>query len=511
MTETLRLSTTRGQAVALALIVLAIAAGGLARARTIGSNTHVSADENGYVANANRMLSGKRYATFKWPPGTSLAFALVTRLSGHRSLRLTTHARGPAQAMQLLLGVLALALVAAFAWLVAGPWPALAATALVASYEPLIEATRTFLSEPAGAFLLLAAVGAAALARRRFGASGELRWIAVAGVLGGLACLTRGDLAVGVAAIAVALGLAGRDDRRDGPQAARRADRQTDREIDRPADQRSDRQTDRGVAQRSGRQTHRRADRRRGGVRAAIYLGAVLATLAPWLAYASSVEGRFVPITTAGPDAFFVGSYLPGKGLLVPTEEQLAPEVCRHFPRDCGRYWQHSSLPLFQLIQARHPGMSENAAVDAENLRNIRRYALGKPAAFASMLWGKFWKMWTNVWSGGNGTYHPATSQTQHLIYLWLAWVGLLAGAILTRRFALLSSAAVLLSVSALATLFNDQPRYNVSLMALLLSAGVAGWWLAAERLLGLYRERARANPERTYSAVASKASAKPT
>ncbi len=446
----LRLSLTRGQAVALALIVLAITAGGLARAQTIGTNTHVSADENGYVANANRMLSGERYATFKWPPGTSFAFALATRASGHHSLRLTTHARGPAQYMQLLLGVLALALVAAFAWLVAGPWPAAIATVMVASYEPLIEATRTFLSEPAGALVLLAAVGSAALARRRFGAPGELRAVAAAGVLGAIACLTRGDLAVGVGAIALSLALAGR----------------------------------------GGWRTGWRTDWRRGLLRGAVYLGAVLATLAPWLAYASSTEGRFVPITTSGPDAFFIGSYLPGKGLLVPTEEQLAPEVCRHFPRDCGRYWQRSSQPLFQLIQARHPGMSEEAAVNAENARNIRAYALGKPAAFASMLWGKFWKMWTNAWSGGNGTYHPDTSQTQHLLYLWLAWVGLLAGAVLTRRFALVCSAAVLLAVAVLATLFNDQPRYNVSLMALLLAAGAAGWWLTGERLLAIGRAR---------------------
>jgi hypothetical protein len=234
---------------------------------------------------------------------------------------------------------------------------------------------------------------------------------------------------------------------------------------------------------------------RLGLLRGGVYLAALLLVLAPWLAYASSTEGRFVPVTTAGPDAFFIGTYLPGNGLLVPTEERLAPEVCRHFPADCGRYWQRSSAPLFRLIEARHPGMSENAAVNAENLENLRKYALGKPAAFASMLWGKFWKMWVNVWSGGNGTYHPATSRTQHLIYLWLAWVGLLAGAVLTRRFALIASAAVLLVVAGFATLFNDQPRYNVSLMPLLLSVGVAGWWLAGERLLTIRRAR-RASDE---------------
>ncbi|HEU0250531.1 MAG TPA: hypothetical protein VFR48_07400 [Solirubrobacteraceae bacterium] len=445
MKLSLRLSLTRQHTLALALILFAIAGGALGRAHTIGSNTHVSADENGYVANANRMLGGERYATFKWPPGTSFAFAVATRLSGHHSLRLSTGAKGPAQYMQLVLGVLALMLVAALTWLLAGPWAAVIATAAVASYEPLIDATRTFLSEPSGAFVLLAAVGAAAIARARFGRRHEWLAIAMAGAIGGAACLTRGDLAVGMGVLALALALAGRP------------------------------------------------GWRKGLLRGGVYLAALALVLAPWLAYASSTEGRFVPITTAGPDALFIGTYLPGKGLLVPTEEQLAPDVCRHFPNDCGRYWQHSSLPLFHLIEARHPGMSEEAAVNAENLENLNKYALGKPAAFTSMLWGKFWKMWTNVWSGGNGTYHPSTSQTQHLIYLWLGWLGLLAGAALTRHFALVTSAAVLLSIAILATVFNDQPRYNVSLMALLIAAGTIGAWLAGERLLAIWRARTAA------------------
>jgi hypothetical protein len=328
-------------------------------------------------------------------------------------------------------------------WLSAGPWAAVLATALVASYEPLIEATRTFLSEPSGALVLLAAVAIAAYARACFGRRHELLAVLVAGFVGGVACLTRSDLAVGMGVIAIALALSGRPGWRVGVL--------------------------------------------RGGV----YLVALMITLVPWLAYASSKEGRFVPITTAGPDAFYIGSYLPGHGELVPTEEKLAPEVCRHFPEDCGRYWQHSAAPVFRLIEAHHPGLSENAAVTKENIANVEKYALGKPAAFTSMLWSKFLKMWDNVWSGGNGTYHPDTSRTQHLLYLVFACVGLLAGIALTRRWLLIVSASVLLAVSALATLFNDQPRYNVSLMPLLLSAGTIGAWLAGEKLIALWRARA--------------------
>lgn len=441
---------TGSEMVAAALIVAIVIAGGVARNTAIGTNTHLSADENGYVGNTNRILAGERYATFKWPPGTSIAFALATRLSGHHSLKLATHASGPAQYTQLLAGTLTLVLVAVLAWVFAGPWAAVIATALVASYEPLIEATRTFLSEPTGAFVLLAAIAAALLARSRYGTRNELLWLFAAGVVGGITCLTRSDMAVGMAVIALTLGLAG------------------------------------GVGGTKSIRTEWRTGLLRGGV----YLLALMLTLTPWLYYASHEEGRFVPLTTAGPDAFFIGSYLPGKGELVPTEEKLAPEVCRHFPQDCGRYWQQSSAPVFRLIEARHPGMSENAAVNEENLNNIRKYALGKPAAFASMLWSKFWKMWTVAWTGGNGTYHPDTSPTQHKLYLIFAVIGLLAGIALTRRLVLTMSAGALLAISAFATPFNDQPRYNVSLMALLLCTGTIGAWLAGERLLAMWRER---------------------
>jgi hypothetical protein len=435
------LSKTTERRLFVTLIALLVLAGGVLRANVIGTNTHLSADESGYVANTDRILAHERYATFKWPPGTSFAFAVATRLSGHRSLRLKTHASGPAQDVQLLAGILTLALMAAMAWLIAGPWAAVLAVALGATYEPLIDATRTFLSEPTGGLALLATVAAAALARAHLRDRRWALWVAGAGLIGALACLTRGDVVVAMVVLALALACSGRP------------------------------------------------GWRRGALRGGVYLGAILVVLAPWLVYAAHKEGRFVPITTAGPDAFFIGSYLPGKGELVPTEEKLAGEVCRHFPEDCGRYWQKSSAPLFRLIMARDPGASENAAVQKANLENINKYALGQPFAFLGMLWSKFWKMWSTVWSGGNGTYRADTSPLQHHLYLLLGVLGLLGGALLTRRWELITSVAVLLSISGLATLFNDQPRYNVSLMPLLLAYGSAGLWLSlrwAQRRLAL-------------------------
>src|SRR6476469_8220661 len=194
---------TPAHRLAAVLILVVVAVGGVLRADSIGSNTHTSADERGYVSNANRILAHERYATFEWPPGTSFAFAVAARVSGHRSLRLTTHATGPAQYAQLAAGLATLLLIAAIAWLVAGPWAAVLATALAASYVPLIVATRTFLSEPTGGLGLLAAIAAAVVARSRLQNRRWWLWVAGAGVVGACAALTRGDVAVGMAVIAL--------------------------------------------------------------------------------------------------------------------------------------------------------------------------------------------------------------------------------------------------------------------------------------------------------------------
>jgi hypothetical protein len=437
------------QKIAVALIAVIVVLGTVLRADVIGGNKHLSIDERAYVANANRILAVKRPATFEWPPGTSFAFALASGVSGHRVLRLARNASGPAQYAQLAAGVLTLPLIGWLAWLAAGPWAAVLAVALGSSYLPLIDATRTFLSEPLGALALLMSVAAAAVAHARLQTR---RWplaVASAGIVGGLGCLTRADMAVGMGVIAVALSVSGRPGWRQGLL--------------------------------------------RGG----IYLSALLLTLTPWLVYASATEGRFVPITAAGSHAFFIGTYLPGNGRLLQTEQSLAPEVCRHFPADCGRYWEKSAAPLFRLLAARHPDESAEAAVVQADLDNVRRYALGQPLAFTGMLWHKFWKMWTEAWSGGNvsrggrggGASQPSTSQLQHTIYTLLAWVGLLAGALATRRWGLIVAAATLVAIAGLATLFDDQPRYNVSLMPLLFAYGSAGAWLLWRSAWGRFRK----------------------
>jgi hypothetical protein len=423
-----RLDPTARRRLAIAAVLALVLLGAALRVAAIGGDRRVSADEAGYAGNANHILADEPYGSFKWAPGTPVVFAAATVLSGHSSLRIAPHAHGPAQYAQLAVELATLGLIALAAWTLAGAGAAILGVALAATYVPLVLITRTYLSEPLGGLMFIAALLTATWARRR-----GLRAIALAGVVAGLTCLARNDLAVGMAVIALALALSGRP------------------------------------------------GWRAGALRAGVFLGCLGLTLTPWLLYAASREGHFVPITTSGPDALFIGTYLPGHGEQFPTVESFAGEVCRKFPAECHSYRAGSTGPMFRVIQSRYPGLSESAAATRAALHNIGHYALGQPLAFAGMLWEKLWHMWSYPWSGGNSGLHLDTSRPQHLIYVLLAWLGLLGGALLTRRWALVTAATALLVVTVLNLLFVAQARDNVRLTPLLFAYGAAGLWLLGE------------------------------
>ncbi|MGA2469105.1 MAG: hypothetical protein ABSG64_00255 [Solirubrobacteraceae bacterium] len=422
-------SRSRSEKVALALIGVAFIAGAVLRLHAIGTNQRLSVDEFGYVNNADRMLRGESWGSFNWAPGTPALFALAAWLRGYANIAPITHSHGIAQHVQWLVEMTTLVLVGVFAWRIGGLWAAFVAVAAMATYPSLIEVTRTYLSEPLGGLMLVAMVVAAAWARRRtLTGTGGWRWLIAAGVVGGLACLAREDFLPGIAVIAVALAL------------------------------------------------DARGDRRRAIGRAAIYAVAALATLAPWVAFASNKNGRFVTVTTGGTDALFIGTYLPGDGNQFQTTQAFRPAVCRRFPKEC-HFPDNDAAPMFQLITAEHPGDNRNQAVTAAVLSNLSKYALGQPVSFAQMLVRKAWEMWWDPWSGGNSaTGRPDTSTTVHRIYVVLAWLGLLIGGLLyRRRWSVIVPTAVFVVVIAVNDWFGPEPRDSVRLSPLLFALGAVG------------------------------------
>jgi 4-amino-4-deoxy-L-arabinose transferase-like glycosyltransferase len=142
---------------------------------------------------------GTRGPSAYFPPGYPYFLAGVDLLDGH-----TTPAGAavqPARLAQAVLGTVTVALIGLVALEAFGSTVALIALALAAFYPVLIELSGTFVAENLLTPLVLAAVWAALRVRR---ARRRYAWIAVAGVLIGLATLTH----VNAAVLLIPLGLA---------------------------------------------------------------------------------------------------------------------------------------------------------------------------------------------------------------------------------------------------------------------------------------------------------------
>ena len=416
--------------VLLAAIAVVIIAGTVLRLDVIGTNNRVSSDEFGVAQNANEILADRPLATFKWAPGTSLMFAAAAILRGYSSIDVRSHSHGVAQYSQLVTEFATLVLVALIAGLLAGPWAALIAVALMATYEPLIDVTRTYLSEPLGALALLATVAIICWARRR-----DVHALILAGIVAGCAGLVREDYSIAVAVIMVGLLVEGWPNRRSAL------------------------------------------------ARSLVYGVAALATVTPFVVYASLREHRFTPIVSAGPHALFLGTYLPGGGNQFIDVEVTSKQVCRHFRTTIPRYCHLSAGDpegLFALIQSEHPGEDTQAAAQTAAFDNLNRYMLGQPLKFAHMLWKKAWNMWSFPWSGGNnnggGGLARTTSLFQHQLYSAIAWIGVLLGLVLLRRrWAFVVPVLVLLGIAVLHTFFAITPRDNLRFMPFVFLYGAVG------------------------------------
>jgi 4-amino-4-deoxy-L-arabinose transferase-like glycosyltransferase len=426
--------------------ILALSFGLNARMAAHPRSSYQSADERAYGKLAIDIAVNHHYGggwtrmqePLHWPPGAPLLFAVGHELFPGRDDTRTFDIRA-AYWEQALLTTGTTALAALLAWTLAGPWAGVIAAGVVGTYPPLIGATGDQLSEPLGAFLLLAAFLALARAvRRRAGPWGY----AAAGALFGLTILTRADL------LPVPFLIAG------GGALA--------------------------VVWRA--RAWRRALRTWGMVALAAAV-----VLAPWTIYASTREGAFVPVTKGSAAALFVGTYLPGGGTTVGMKMALETQLRRRHPELAGvKTYKIPATYALDLFAARHPGMSRDAALQREARHNLVHYATTRPLAFAKMAFNKAKRMWFFYYRGGGVHYISSVTRAWQIILVVAATLGLLAG-LWRRRSPVL--AAVLLTVAlstAVHAIVVSQARYNLPLMPSLIAAGVAGWWLAAPYRISL-------------------------
>jgi dolichyl-phosphate-mannose-protein mannosyltransferase len=435
---------------AFALALVAVTGAALRAERAMDPGAFLSTDERAYAA-LGRALSHGYYDArgmndpLHWPPGTPLLFAVARKLTGVRDAVLAPAAAYWAQAI---VGVALVLVVFALVRLLAGPGLGVVAAACVALYPPLIVITGDMVSEPLGALTIALVLLALAWAWRT-----PAWWrFAIAGALTGVAILVRADLLVLPLVLAAVVAL-----------------------------------------------TLRRAGARPALLAAGAYLLAAAVALAPWSAYATSRRHELTPITSSSWSALFVGTYLPGDGRIFGLREHLGDEARAHNPHI--REKDNKNLRtewILDAVAARHPDVGRSAALRRETMRNLRRYALGRPVAFAGMQLRKLRRMWIGY---DRGTHHKQRAPVLaiHLLLSAAALAGLLYGLWRTRHPALWAILATVVTVTAVNSFFVSESRHNVRLVPLLVAGGAAGVGLAR-----LNRDRERAGRSEPPPASAS-------
>jgi 4-amino-4-deoxy-L-arabinose transferase-like glycosyltransferase len=363
-----------------------------------------------------------------WPPFTPHVFALAYAIAPgeHPASRDDLISLNYAQVV-----ISTLTILAAFAlgWVLVGAWTGVAGAAAVAFYPPLAWGPSNLLSEPLGALFVTCAFTALTLAWR----TRQRSWWAMSGALFGAVLLTRTDLLF-VPFFCAALGLV---------------------------------------------VIGSTVNWRLGFQSAALLVLGLVIVVAPWTAYATEKSGSFVPVTTGGGSALFVGTFLPGNGSTFDMKFALQEQTVARHPKLAGRpYTQIQAQTVLDDVAARHPELERDAALSKEAKKNIRKYALGDPVNFGKMMLFKGAKMWARYARGG----FDKTSgwwTALHVSLVLLGAFGLLWGIIRRRDPAIASIGLGIAIATGVHMLAVAHGRYNLPLMPILLVAGCAGWTYA--------------------------------
>jgi 4-amino-4-deoxy-L-arabinose transferase-like glycosyltransferase len=220
---------------------------------------------------------------------------------------------------------------------------------------------------------------------------------------------------------------------------------------------------------------------RRSGPGRGLAAGAVLAVafglvVAPWAMYVSGELGRFVPVSTGGGKALFIGTYLPGDGLHDGVKRDLLRRFRGEDDVPLERLREIPMNPLLDRVARRYPELPRDSALQRVGRRNLVRYTTDRPLAFAGMVAAKIGHMW----QGSGNASRTLAGSAYHYAMLALGLLGLaiLAG---RRRWEAIPLAVLLVGISLMGGVLLAGTRRNVPVMPVVLAlAGMGAVAVAA-------------------------------
>jgi 4-amino-4-deoxy-L-arabinose transferase-like glycosyltransferase len=312
----------------------------------------------------------------------------------------------------------------------AGPGAGLLAAAGAAVYPSFIHSNGALLSEPPAIFTLPAAVLAFLWARER---RSPWAWL-LPGLLFGLTALIRPEyLLVGFAFVLAAL-----------------------------------------VA---GAVT---ADPRRGLAAAALLLAGLLVPIVPWTVHNLVSIDRFVPISTGGGKALYVGTSLPADGDYQRVKAELVKRFRgRELEPGSAQLDRINPTPLFDRVAAEHPNLNRDAALGKVGREQLSDDLRHHTFAYLAMLARKTGRMWDQ-----GVAMTGVAGRTAQLLLIAFGLGGLAALAWRRRWWELAALATPILLITAIGAVSLASTRRNEVLMPLVitLAAAALAWAYAYAR-----------------------------
>ena len=380
-----------------------------------------------YASVAEQLYEHQRFALpgaaspYDWSPGAPLFYAAVYYATGG------VHPSA-VRLVVALLGALTIVLVFLIGRRLAGPLAGLAGAALFALYPVTIFFTGKLMSEPLATLTLAGAV----LSFFWAGDPGRPRWTwAVPGVLLGLTAFARPEYLAFILVFAVI------------------------------------------------------ALFRRGPVAALILAAAFALPIVPWTLHVSNAEGRFVPISTGGGKALYIGTYLPGNGLHLDVKRELLRQFEGREDIPATELSRISMTPLLNRVASKYPDLERDAALQKIGRENAERYLTEQPLDFAGMVASKMWHMWHGSGAAGRSTY----GTIYQFIVLALGLAGLVLLAV-RRRWEFFLLAGLIVGVTVVGGLLLAGTRRNVTLMPLVMALAGMTVFLAAQHVRSRWASR---------------------
>jgi hypothetical protein len=238
---------------------------------------------------------------------------------------------------------------------------------------------------------------------------------------------------------------------------------------------------------------------RRRGLLRGVLAGATMAAafalvILPWTVHVSNDLGRFVPVSTGGGKALFIGTYLPGRGLHEGVKQHLLHQIRGGPPIPEERLRRIPMNPLLDRVARRYPDLPRDSALARVGRENLVRWATGQPVAFGRMVAGKI----RHMWHGAGDPSYTVAGSAYHYAVLALGLLGLALLA-LRRRWEAIPIALLLAGISAIGGLLLAGVRRNLPVMPLVLALAGVALVAAGSRLFASgagKQEAARAAPE---------------